>query len=335
MQTRKLGPFTTSCIGFGCMNITGGYGRTSAAEAITVLQTAFDVGYRFFDTAALYGYGESEALVGKALKGQRQDILLASKCGLQRDKHGQRELNGRPERIKQVCEQSLKLLQTDVIDLYYLHRVDPNVPIEESVGAMADLIQAGKIRSIGLSEISSEQLKRGHKEHPITAVQSEYSLWSRTPEAAVFKVCDELDIAFVPFSPLTRGFLTGQYQDHSQFDETDLRAKMPRFSEQNLPKNLALLPEYNAIANKVGCTPAQLALAWVLAERNQSMLPIPGTKHLNYVKENALAAEVSLDEATRSQLNNLINESSVVGERYSAQQMSTTDSEQEKRRLDA
>lgn len=327
MKTRKLGPFDVSCIGFGCMNITGGYGKVEPKEAKTILQSALDEGYTFFDTAAMYGYGESEKMIGEALSKRRREFVLASKAGLSRDANGQREQNARPERIKELCHESLRLLKTDVIDLYYLHRVDPNVPVEESVGAMSDLIKEGKVQTLGLSECSSATLRRAHAEYPITAVQSEYSLWSRTPERAVFDVCDELDIAFVPFSPLTRGFLTGKFPDRSRFEETDLRYKMPRFTEENYPKNQALLPAFNAVADRVGCTPAQLALAWVLGVKDQKLIPIPGTKHMDYMKENAGAANVVLDEATLVELDGLINEKVVVGERYVDTQMASTDSE--------
>lgn len=327
MKTRKLGPFEVSCIGLGCMNITGGYGKAEPKDAIELLQTALDIGYTFFDTAAMYGYGESEKLVGEALSKRRNEFTLASKAGLSKDANGNREQNGRPERIKELCDQSLKLLKTDVIDLYYLHRVDPNVPVEESIGAMSDLKQAGKIQTIGVSEVSSKTLRRAHAEHPITAVQSEYSLWSRTPERGVFDVCKELDIAFVPFSPLTRGFLTGRYPDRSQFDTDDLRFNMPRFGEGTYEENLKLLPAFNAVADRVACTPAQLALAWVLGVQDEKLIPIPGTKHMDWMKENALAAEVELDAATLTELNALINEEVVAGTRYSDAQMASTDSE--------
>jgi len=327
MKTRKLGPFEVSCIGFGCMNIVGGYGKAEPKDAVDLLKAALDEGYTFFDTAAMYGYGESEKLIGEALSKRRREFVLASKAGLSRDANGQREQNGRPERIRELCEESLRYLKTDVIDLYYLHRVDPNVPIEESVGAMSDLVKAGKIQTIGLSEASSATIKRAHAEHPITAVQSEYSLWSRTPERAVFDVCDELDIAFVPFSPLTRGFLTGKFPDRSKFEETDLRFKMPRFTEENYQTNQGLLPAFNAVADRVGCTPAQLALAWVLGVKDKRLIPIPGTKHMDYMKENAGAANVELDDATLAELDTLINEKVVVGERYVKAQMESTDSE--------
>lgn len=329
MKIRKLGPFDVSCIGFGCMNITGGYGKAEVQDAVLLLKAALDKGYTFFDTAAMYGYGDSEKRIGEALSKRRREFVLASKAGLSKDANGQREQNGRPERIRELCEQSLRNLKTDVIDLYYLHRIDPNVPIEESIGAMADLKQAGKIQTIGVSEVATDSLRRAHKEHPITAVQSEYSLWSRTPDRGVLDVCKELDIAFVPFSPLARGFLTGKYPDRSQFESDDLRFKMPRFSEENYPKNLALLPAYNDIANRVGCTPAQLALAWVLGVHDQQFVPIPGTKHMSYMLENAEASDVVLDQATLTELDELINESSVAGERYVEAQMASTDSERD------
>ena len=327
MKTRQLGPFDVSCIGFGCMNITGGYGKAETADAIKLLQAALDEGYTFFDTAAMYGYGESEKAIGAALSHRRQEFVLATKAGLSKDANGQREQNGRPERIKELCDESLTHLKTDVIDLYYLHRIDKSVPIEESIGAMADLKQAGKVRTLGVSEVSTESLKRAHAEHPITAVQSEYSLWSRTPERGILDMCNELDIGFVPFSPMTRGFLTGKYPDRSSFVETDLRNKMPRFMEGNYEQNLALLPPFNAVAYRVGCTPAQLALAWVLGVQNKKLIPVPGTKHMDYMKENAGAAQVELDAATLAELDTLINEQVVKGRRYSDEQMARTDSE--------
>lgn len=330
MKTRKLGPFEVSCIGFGCMNITGGYsGKTDPKEAVRILQSALDEGHTFFDTAAVYGFGESERLVGEALSKRRSEFVLATKAGLSRDSNGQREQNGRPERIKQLCEQSLRHLKTDVIDLYYLHRVDPNVPIEDSIGAMADLKKEGKVKTLGVSEVASDSLRRAHKEHPITAVQSEYSLWSRTPERGVFDVCNELDIAFVPFSPLARGFLTGKYPDRSQFESDDLRYNMPRFSEKNYPLNQRLLPAYYAVAERIGCTPAQLAIAWVLGVGDKRYIPIPGTKRMKMMLENAGAAEIELDDATLAELDTLINEKVVAGNRYSDKQMASTDSERD------
>lgn len=329
MQKRQLGPFEVSCIGFGCMNITGGYGKAEPADAVRVLQSALDEGYTFFDTAAMYGYGESEKLLGKALASRRTEFVLATKAGLSKDANGQREVNGRPERIKALCDESLQHLQTDVIDLYYLHRVDPNVPVEESIGAMANLVQAGKVKTLGVSEVATDTLRRAHQEHPITAVQSEYSLWSRTPDRGVLDACKELDIAFVPFSPLTRGFLTGKYTDRAQFAPTDLRYKMPRFTEENFKTNLQLLPAFNAVAQRVGCTPAQLALAWVLGVHDKRFIPIPGTKHMDYMKENAGAADVELDVATLAELDALINEKTVIGNRYVDAQMASTDSERD------
>jgi len=329
METRKLGPFEVSAIGLGCMNIASGYGPADKEQAEGVLTGALDAGYTFLDTAAVYGFGESEKMIGRLLSPHRKEFVLATKAGLSKGPDGKSEKNGRPEKIKELCEQSLKNLKTDVIDLYYLHRLDPNVPIEDSIGAMARLVEEGKVQTIGVSELASDTLRRAHQVHPITAVQSEYSLWTRVPERAIFDVCTELDIAFVPFSPLTRGFLTGKHNDTSHLVDGDLRRNMPRFNDQNYPINLKLQPAFNEIAARVGCTPAQLCLAWVLARKDRKLIPIPGTKHVEWMKENALAAEFVLDEHTVSELDILINESTVVGERYAPGQMSTTDSERD------
>ncbi|MBX2839193.1 MAG: aldo/keto reductase [Gammaproteobacteria bacterium] len=329
METRQLGPFEVSAIGLGCMNITHGYGPGDKDEAEAVLAGALDAGYTFFDTAAVYGFGESEKMMGKVLKPHRSEFVLATKAGLSKGPDGKGEKNGRPEKIRELCEQSLKNLQTDVIDLYYLHRVDPNVPIEDSIGAMSRLVEEGKVQTIGASELASDTLRRAHAVHPITAVQSEYSLWTRVPERKILDVCEELGIAFVPFSPLTRGYLTGKHSDTSVMADRDLRKNMPRFNAENYPENLNLLPAYNEIAARIGCTPAQLALAWVLARRDRTLIPIPGTKRVEWMKENALAVEFVLDEHTVNELDILINESTVRGERYSAQQMATTDSERD------
>lgn len=326
METRQLGPFEVSAIGLGCMNIAWGYGPADKKEAEGVVSGALDAGYTFIDTAAVYGFGESEKMIGRLLSSHRQEFVLATKAGLSKGPDGKSEKNGTPEKIKSLCEESLKNLQTDVIDLYYLHRVDPNVPVEESVGAMARLVEEGKVRTIGLSEIASDTLRRAHAEHPITAVQSEYSLWTRVPERKILDVCEELGIAFVPFSPLTRGFLTGQHNDTSKLAEGDLRLNMPRFNAENYPENLKLLPAFNEIAARVGCTPAQLSLAWVLARRDRTLIPIPGTKRVEWMKENALAAQFVLDEHTVSELDMLVNESTVRGERYAPGQMAATDS---------
>ncbi len=331
MQPRRLGPFSVSAIGFGCMNASMGYGpRLDDAEAGMLLNAALDHGYSFLDTAALYGAGHNESLIGKYLRNRRHEYVLASKCGLTRDADGKAQLDGRPEILTATCDKSLQRLCTDVIDLYYIHRIDPKVPLEDSVGALARLVEAGKIRSIGLSEVCAETLRRAHAVHPITAVQSEYSLWSRTPERKMLAACRELGTGFVPFSPLARQFLTGKCGDVTTVDETDIRATIarPRFEPDNFAHNRKLLEPYAAIAARVGCTPAQLALAWLLAQ-GDDLVPIPGTKHYPWMVENAGAADVRLDPATVAELEVLINEDTVAGHRYTDGLMKSTDSEKD------
>lgn len=332
MQQRKLGPFSVSALGLGCMNISHAYGPPVAPElAERLLLEALDGGVTFFDTAALYGFGHSETMIGKVLKPHRQRFTLASKCGMSGvDKNGDgklvRVIDGRPASIKAVCEDSLRRLQTDVIDLYYLHRWDKNVPIEDSVGALADLVQAGKIRAIGLSEVSAATLRRAHAVHPITALQTEYSLWSRNPEIAVLDACRELGVSFVAFSPLARAFLCGTLTDVSTLDAKDIRRTMPRFAPENYARNLELLPPYLEVARTVGCSPAQLALAWLL-HLGPDIIPIPGTSKLEHLRDNLGASEVQLDEATMARLNALINQNTVVGARYGAQARTEVDTE--------
>lgn len=330
MHKRKLGPFEVSAIGLGCMNISMGYGPGDDEESTRMLAAALDHGYTFLDTAAMYGMGHSETLIGKTLKDRRNEYVLASKCGIFRNDQGKTEINGRPDVIRRTCEDSLARLQTDVIDLYYLHRVDPAVPIEESVGALAELVDAGKVRTIGLSECSSESLRRAHAVHPITAVQSEYSLWSRTPERRMLAACRELGVAFVPFSPLARAFLAGKAKDVTQLPEDDIRCTnaRPRFEPENFAKNVKLLEPYREVADRVGCTMAQLALAWLLA-RGDDIIPIPGTKHMAYMIENAGAGDITLDETTVDELDQMINESTVAGRRYTDKLMASTDSERD------
>lgn len=330
MHKRKLGPFEVSAIGLGCMNISMGYGPGDDEESMRMLAAALDHGYTFLDTAAMYGMGHSETLIGKTLKDRRNEYVLASKCGIFRNEQGKTEINGRPDVIRRTCEDSLARLQTDVIDLYYLHRVDPAVPIEESVGALAELVDAGKVRTIGLSECSSESLRRAHAVHPITAVQSEYSLWSRTPERRMLAACRELGVAFVPFSPLARAFLAGKAKDVTQLPEDDIRCTnaRPRFEPENFAKNVKLLEPYREVADRVGCTMAQLALAWLLA-RGDDIIPIPGTKHMAYMIENAGAGDITLDETTVDELDQMINESTVAGRRYTDKLMASTDSERD------
>jgi len=319
MQTRKVGPFEVNAIGLGCMSMSHAYGTPDVAEAEVALHKALDIGYNFLDTAALYGFGKNEELLGRVLKDRRNEFILASKCGIFKDPEGgKRKIDGRPEVIRQTCEEALKRLQTDVIDLYYLHRWDKNVPVEESVGEMSRLVEEGKVQTLGLSEVSADTLRKAHAVHPMTALQTEYSLWSRNAEIAVLDACKELGITFVAFSPLARGFLTGKLTDpEAQLEEGDLRKNMPRFHAENYRKNMALYAEYEKIAGEVDCTPTQLALAWTLA-KGEHIIPIPGTKHTDYVVENFGAVDLVLDAATVQKLDDLINQETVVGPRYPA-----------------
>lgn len=332
MNTRTLGPFSVSAIGLGCMNLSHAYGAPATPEqGERVLLAALDAGVTLFDTAALYGFGANETLVGRVMKPHRHRFTLASKCGMQGvDVAGDgklvRVIDGRPATLRQSCEDSLRRLQTDVIDLYYLHRWDRQVPIEDSVGALADLVRAGKIRSIGLSEVSAATLRRAHAVHPIAAVQTEYSLWTRNPEIAVLDACRALGVAFVAFSPVARGFLCGELRDVATLDAKDIRRAMPRFAPQAYAANLRLLDEYLQVARDVGCTPAQLALAWLL-HRGEHIIPIPGTTRVEHLHDDLGAVNVRLDAATLARLDALINERTVVGPRYNAQNASEVDTE--------
>jgi aryl-alcohol dehydrogenase-like predicted oxidoreductase len=317
MQRRRIGPFSVSALGFGCMNLSHAYGTPPAPEvAEKVLLQALEQGINFFDTAALYGFGANEKLVGRVLKPYRSKIVLASKCGVS-GVDGKRVIDGRPATLKQTCEESLKNLQTEVIDLYYLHRWDKRVPIEDSIGALADLVRAGKVRSIGLSEVSAATLRRAHAVHPVTALQTEYSLWTRNPEIAVLDACKQLGIAFVAFSPLGRGFLAGRLSDPAtELEAKDIRLDMPRFKPENFAKNLELLSEYAQIARKAGCTMPQLALAWVLAQ-DSNIIPVFGTSKPEHVVENAASASLQPDRSVMKRLDDLINQHTVAGNRYS------------------
>jgi aryl-alcohol dehydrogenase-like predicted oxidoreductase len=331
MKNRKLGPFQVSEIGLGCMNLSHAYGApVSEAQAERVLLSALDAGVTLFDTAALYGFGTNETLVGKFLKSHRRQFTLASKCGMAGvDLNGDgklvRVIDGRPETIRKTCEDALKRLQTDVIDLYYLHRWDKKVPIEESVGALSDLVSQGKIQSIGLSEVSASTLRKAHAVHPIAAVQTEYSLWTRNPEIAVLKACEQLGTTFVAFSPVARGFLCGPL-DMAALDAKDIRKSMPRFSPENYAANFKLFAPYVQLANEAGCSPAQLALAWLL-HKAPHIIPIPGTSSVPHLLEDLGASEVRLSAEVISQLEALINEKTVHGNRYSAQSNSEVDTE--------
>ncbi|PKO44906.1 MAG: aldo/keto reductase [Betaproteobacteria bacterium HGW-Betaproteobacteria-3] len=333
MQTRQLGEFKVSAIGLGCMNLSHAYGSPPTFEvAERLLLSALDAGVTLFDTAALYGFGVNETLVGKVLKPHRQKFTLASKCGMQGvDVAGDgklvRVIDGRPETIKKTCEDSLRRLQTDVIDLYYLHRWDKRVPIEDSVGVLSDLVRKGHICSIGLSEVSATTLRKAHAVHPIAAVQTEYSLWTRNPEIAVLDACHALGVTFVAFSPVARAFLCGTLTDVGTLDAKDIRRGMPRFAPDHYAANLKLLPGYRAIADGLGCTPAQLALAWLL-HRAPYIIPIPGTTNIAHLREDLGAADVRLSADVMSRLEGLINSSTVHGERYNAQSASEVDTEE-------
>ena len=327
MQTRKLGPFDVSAIGLGCMSLSRAYGSPPPRQqAEEVLLGALDAGYTFFDTAAVYGLGHNETLVGEVLKPHRSRFTLASKCGITDATGTQRGIDGRPETLKALCDVSLKRLQTEVIDLYYLHRWDRQVPIEESVGALADLVKAGKIRAVGLSEVSSETLRRAHAVHPITALQTEYSPWTRNPELGVLDTCRELGVAFVAFSPVGRGFLAGGAPDPSQFEDGDIRTAMPRFLGQDYQANLKLLDAFKAIAADAGCTPAQLCLAWLLA-KDEIVIPIPGTSKPAHMREDAAAADVVLSPEIIARVDATVNGETVSGSRYSPALQASVDTE--------
>lgn len=325
MDKRKVGQFEVSAIGLGCMSLSHAYGSPPPREqAERVLKGALDAGYTFLDTAAVYGIGHNETLVGEVLGDRRQDFVLASKAGLTNG--DKRELNGHPDVLKATCEGSLRRLKTDVIDLYYLHRYDKRVPIEDSVGALADLVKEGKVRTIGLSEVSAPTLRRAHAVHPITALQTEYSPWTRNPEIAVLEACRELGVAFVAFSPVARGFLADNLHDPDALEEGDLRKAMPRFQGEAFQANLKLLDGFKAIARHAGCTPAQLCLAWLL-QKDEIIVPIPGTTNPDHMVENARAAEVRLSDATMAAVEELVNPRTVAGHRYSPAMQAAIDTE--------
>lgn len=332
MQQRKLGSFDVSAIGLGCMNICHAYGpAVDEAQAERVLLSALDAGITHFDSAALYGFGTSEKLIGKFMSKRRSEFTLVSKCGMagvvQDDGKKVRVIDGRPEAIKATCEESLRNLQTDVIDLYYLHRWDKKVPVEESIGALADLIQAGKIRSIGISEVSAETLRKAHAEHPIAALQTEYSLWTRNPEIAVLDACRELGVSFVAFSPVARGFLTSTPPDAANFHASDIRKSMPRFSAENYPANLDLHMAFRMLCDEAGCTPAQFAMAWLL-QRGEDILPIPGTTNVDHLMEDIAAADITLEAELIAAAEELLDNTQVAGNRYATQARSEVDTEE-------
>ena len=317
MYTRSLGPFSVSALGFGCMSLSHAYGNPPAPEdAEPVLLKALDLGYTHLDSAALYGFGANETLLGRVLRHRWHEAVVATKGGMFRNEQGQREVDGRPEVIVQNCDESLARLGIECIDLYYLHRRDRKVPIEDSVGALAGLVKAGKVKTIGLSEVSAATIRAAHAVHPISAVQTEYSLWTRNPEVAVLDTCRELGVTVVAFSPLARGFLTGRLRGISHLPSKDIRHNMPRFQPEHLPHNLSLLDGLSVIAGQHQCTMGQVALAWLLA-RGDHIIPIPGTTNLEHLAENAGAVDVHLSEETMTALDALINPRTVSGPRYS------------------
>ncbi|HEX8425455.1 aldo/keto reductase [Hymenobacter sp.] len=324
MQTRTLGRsgLTVSALGLGCMGMSDFYGQPDDAESIRTLHRATELGVTFFDTADMYGPFKNEELVGKAFQDRRNQVIIATKFGILRDPSNPsvRGINGTPAYVRQACEASLKRLGTDHIDLYYQHRVDPNTPIEETVGAMAELVKEGKVRYLGLSEAAAGTLRRASAVHPIAALQSEYSLWSRDPEDGVLQTCRELGIGFVPYSPLGRGFLTGQIQQFEDLAPDDYRRHTPRFQGENFQKNLDLVARIKELAALKNCTPGQLALAWVLAQ-GDAIVPIPGTKRVQYLEENLAALNVQLSAEELQQLDAIAPQNVAAGQRYPEQMM--------------
>lgn len=319
MQSRPLGRsgLSVSAIGLGCMGMSEFYGTRDDDESIATIHAALAAGITLLDTADIYGPHTNEELVGRALAGRRDQVVLATKFGFQRDADdpGKRVINGRPDYVRAACDASLRRLGTDHVDLYYLHRVDANVPVEETVGAMADLKRAGKIRHLGLSEVSPATLRRAHAEHPIAALQSEYSLWTRDPEGGVLEACRELGIGLVAFSPLGRGFLSGEIRRFEDFTADDYRRRHPRFQGDNFARNLALVDGVRSLAAAKGCSAAQLALAWVLAQGGD-IVPIPGTKRRRYLEQNIAACEIVLDAADLALLARIFPPDAVAGARY-------------------
>jgi aryl-alcohol dehydrogenase-like predicted oxidoreductase len=318
MERRKLGRqgLEVSALGLGCMGMSEFYGQRDDRESTATIQCAIDEGVDFIDTADMYGPFINEELVGSAIKGRRQQVVLATKFGMVRTPDPLvRGLNGRAGYVKTCCEASLRRLKVEVIDLYYQHRVDPNTPVEETVGAMSDLVRAGKVRFLGLSEASPRTLRRAHKVHPITALQSEYSLWTRDPEDDVLPTCRELGIGFVSYSPLGRGFLTGQIKRFEDLEPNDYRRSMPRFQGENFDKNLELVGHMQDLAAKKGCSPTQLALAWVLAA-GSDVVPIFGTKRRTYLTENLAAAQIKLSAHERADIDRVAPKGVAAGTRY-------------------
>jgi aryl-alcohol dehydrogenase-like predicted oxidoreductase len=316
MQRRKLGELDVSAIGLGCATMTPFYGEPDPAAALATLERAAEIGVDFLDSSDAYGRGRNEELIARVLKGRRDKYVVASKFGnMGRNPDGSAAGEGKPEYVRLACERSLARLGTDVMDLYYIHRVDPRVPIEETVGAMAELVHQGKVRFLGICEAGAETIRRAHGVHPLSAVQIEYSLWSREVEDGILPLCQELGIGFVGYSPLGRGFLTGTIAAPEDLGAIDARRHMPRFEERNLRRNIELVAGLRRFAAAQGCTPAQLAIAWVLS-RGDYIVPIPGTSHRHRLEENAAAAHISLSAETLQALDDIFRPGAAAGPRY-------------------
>nr|WP_036818916.1 aldo/keto reductase [Photobacterium sanctipauli] len=330
---RRIGRFSTPTVAFGCMNVSHAYGNPpSEKQAIELLNQALDQGYSMLDSAALYGFGANESLLAKAVGHRRDEYLLASKCGMFKGPDGKKAIDGRPETIRKTCEDSLRRLDTEVVDLYYLHRWDKSVPIEESIGELSRLVEEGKILEVGLSEVSATTLEKAHRIHPIAAVQSEYSLWTRNPEIALLDKCEEVGATMVAFSPLGRGILTGKLREVDNFAANDIRRAMPRFNQENFAQNLALIDQLFDVAKSASTTGeplslAQMTMAWAIAQRD-NIIALPGTTSYEHMVENFSAREIQLSNTALDALDRIINQHTVIGPRYNATTQQEIDTEE-------